>query len=69
MGRAKISGRDSKVTQKVRMLDGVVVQSVKFVGHTRPGYGGTYMAGRVNDVLIVDDNGKPIPFSRIGELV
>lgn len=50
---------------RYRYLDEKQVKPVKYVGEH-----GRYMAGSVGGEfeLICDDNGKPIPFSRIGSL-
>jgi len=52
--------------QKVRKLNGVIVRRVLYngrgVGH------GKYFTGEVDDILIVDDNGKPVPIEKIGNL-
>jgi len=52
--------------QKVRKLNGVVVRRVLYngraVGH------GKYFTGDVDGVMIVDDNGKPVPINQIGNL-
>jgi hypothetical protein len=62
---ASPSGKKN-VHQRVRKLDGVVVQPVLYngnaIGH------GKYYAGNVNGQL-VEENGRPVPFREIGELV
>ncbi len=52
--------------QKVRMLDGKEVKPVKYIGTWR-GHG-RYMTGSVNDQLVCDANGKPLPLRQIGRL-
>ena len=51
----------------VRMLNGEVVQAVLYNGRAK-GHG-KYFTGSVKDNLILDENNKPLPFSKIGELV
>jgi len=50
---------------RYRYLDDKQVKPVKYVGEH-----GRYMAGSVGGEfeLICDDNGKPIPYSKIGRL-
>lgn len=50
---------------RYRYLDDKQVKPVKYVGEH-----GRYIAGSVGAEfdLVCDDNGKPIPFSRIGSL-
>lgn len=55
------------VGQRVRMLNGKKVIAVKYVGHW--GGHGTYMAGAVDEKLVCDKNGKPLPLRDVGELV
>jgi len=53
--------------QRTRMLDGKPVVAAKYIGHWA-GHG-NYMAGKVDDKLVCDENGKPIPLRQIGILV
>lgn len=66
MGVAKV-GSAKKNHGKVRMLNGKKVVPVLYNGH---GAGhGKYFAGAVDDVLVLDEDGRPKQFREIGELV
>jgi hypothetical protein len=51
---------------KTRMLDGKIVKPVLYAGR-HEGHG-TYMAGAIEGELVLDKNGKPLPFKSIGIL-
>jgi hypothetical protein len=48
------------------MLDGKIVKPVLYAGR-HEGHG-TYMAGAIEGELVLDKNGKPLPFKSIGIL-
>ena len=52
---------------RVRMLNGQKVVPVLYNGSAL-GHG-KYLAGSINENLILDEDKKPIQFSKIGELV
>lgn len=56
-----------KGTQKKRMLDGKVVRGVlyngKALGH------GKFMAAEVDGQFVTDQNGCPLPWKLVGQLV
>ena len=52
---------------RIRMLNGDIVQAVLYNG--RACGHGKYLSGSIKDKLVVDEENKPIPFRKIGELV
>lgn len=46
------------ITYKV--IDGKIVKPVRYIGSY-----GDYMAGKVGDDIIIDINGRPIPYKQI----
>lgn len=64
---AKTGGNKQRDGLRVRTLDGKKVVAVLYngrgVGH------GKYFAAEVEGKLICDDNGKPYPFTSVGDLV
>jgi len=58
---------NKNVQARVRMLDGKKVVATFFNG--RATSEGKYLAGMVDDQLVLDANGRPVPFHQIGELV
>ena len=49
------------------MLDGKRVMPVLYNGRAL-GHG-KYFAGAINEVMILDEQKKPVPYNKIGELV
>lgn len=49
-----------------RMLNGEVVQATLYVDYYNGN--GKYMTGMVNDKLVCDKNGKPLPLRAIGQM-
>lgn len=54
-------------TQRTRMLDGKKVRGVLYNG--RASGQGKFMAAEVDGQMIMDSQGKPLPFNQVGELV
>lgn len=52
---------------RVRMLDGKKVMPVLYNGRAL-GHG-KYFAGAINEIMILDEQKKPVPYNKIGELV
>lgn len=61
------TGSGKKDAGRVRMLHGEKVIPVKWVGSAIGK--GTYMTGKINNELVLADDGYPIPLKLIGELV
>jgi hypothetical protein len=54
-------------SQKYRMLEGKPVKAVLFNGRAQGG--GKYMTGEVDGKLVLDEQGQPEHYNKIGELV
>lgn len=70
MGAKKGNARtaaNKKRPQKIRMLDGKVVKPCWFDG--RATNKGKYMAGEINEQLILNEKGIPLPYKSIGQSV
>jgi hypothetical protein len=66
MGKPKSKGVGAGVNRE-RMLNGKVVQNCLYNG-IASGHG-KYFAAMVDGQLIVDENGRPLPFREVGVLV
>ena len=60
---AKKSNKRERVAGRKRIYEGKVVIPVKYKGPH-----GSFMAGVVDDELVMMKNGKPLPFKEIGKL-
>lgn len=58
---------NKKIPQRVRMLGDKVVTLVMFDGKNTGR--GKYMAGMINEQIILDEKGNPLPYKSIGQLV
>lgn len=54
-------------TNNYKVIKGQVVKPVLYAGRSI-GHG-QYMAGTINDKLVVDSTGKPLAYAQISELV
>jgi hypothetical protein len=62
---AKTAKKDLK-GMKVRKLDGKTVKPTLFNG--KAAGQGKYLSGEVDGIIVVDQNGRPIPFRSIGSM-
>jgi hypothetical protein len=67
MAGAKTGGNKKTAGLRLWMLNGKKITPVLYNG--RACGHGKYFAGEVDGKLVVDDDGKPVPFAQIGELV
>jgi len=67
MAGAKTGSNKKHTNQRTRMLDGKKVIAVLYNGRAL-GHG-KYFTGEVDNKLICDDNGKPLPIKEIGNLI
>ena len=67
MATAKTANSKSHVsTARVRKIDGKVVRACLFNG--RGGGHGIYFAGMIDNDLVLDATGRPVPFRQCGKL-
>lgn len=59
-------GKKKVENLRVRKLDGKVVKTVLYNGRAL-GHG-QYFAGSVDDKLVLDEAGKPLPYRQVGQL-